>query len=292
MLENKVAIILVNYNGIEDSLKCIDSINESTCIKDINILFVDNASKNDETLIVKDRYPSVITFRSDINGGFSYGNNIAIKYALEKGYEYICLLNNDTVIDKHMIELLRDKCDSNTATTCKMYYYSKPNVINYAGGYFDNIRGLSLHIGLDEVDSGKHDISKEVDFITGACIMLHKKTIEKIGLLDESYFMYWEDDDYSKRLSLNGIKMLYIPKAKLWHKVGASSGNKSKLTVYYGNRNRFYFLDKYNFSSIAKTYTFITRIIKCIIGYIRNTNDKYILKAYKDYKKGIRGKSI
>lgn len=291
--KSKVAIILVNYNGIDDSLKCIESINESTCIKDIDILFVDNASKNDETLIVKDRYPSVITFRSDINGGFSYGNNIAIKCALEKGYEYICLLNNDTVIDKHMMELLRSKCDSNTATTCKMYYYSKPNVINYAGGHFSNIKGLSVMEGVDKEDCDDFNELKEVSFISGACIMLHKDTINKTGFLDESYFMYWEDDDYSKRLSQNNIKMLYIPEAKLWHKVGSSSGGKnSKLTIYYNNRNRFYFLDKYNFSLVAKTYTYITRIIRCVIGFVRNDNDKYILQAYIDYKKGIRGKSI
>ena len=103
MKTSQMAIVIVNYNGIRDSVECIKSIYES-CDKNVSIIFIDNGSINNEADIIKSYYCNVVVIKSDYNGGFSYGNNLGIKYALDNNFEYIMLLNNDTVVDKNMIK--------------------------------------------------------------------------------------------------------------------------------------------------------------------------------------------
>jgi hypothetical protein len=102
--------------------------------------------------------------------------------------------------------------------------------------------------------------------------------------------MYWEDMDYSLRLKEAGVKIQYFPDAKVWHKVGMSAGSQSKLGVYYSNRNRFFLLKKYRFGIFAWIYTGVTRLMRYLCSFINKSNDRVILKAWHDYKKGIMGK--
>lgn len=129
-------------------------------------------------------------------------------------------MNNDTIVDEQMLEILHDKANSRTVTIPKMFYFSNPNTIWYAGGEIDFKLGIIRHIGLDKEDDTNYSAERTCSYATGCCVMIHKDVFKKVGFLDESYFMYGEDADYSIRLIKSGIDILLLPDAKLWHKVG------------------------------------------------------------------------
>ncbi len=284
----KVAIVLVNYNQYLLTIDCIKSIQKSE-YKDYSIIVVDNNSDQENITALK-RMKNIIFIESRKNLGFSYGCNIGIKYAIVNKYEYVLLLNNDTVIEKTMIQELVKNCNSQSVCLPKMFYYDQPNQIWYAGGKIDWFKGNAIHCGLNKNDSEVYNYPQEINYVTGCCILIPINVFHQVGLLDEIFFMYCEDFDFSLRLLNNKIKMMYVPSAKLWHKVGSSSKNNSKLTIYYSTRNRLYILKKYKFSFIAKLYVFFANNLKYIYGILFNKNEKIIGRALQDYRHHKMGK--
>lgn len=285
---NNISIILVNYNGIKDTLDCISSILKAG-LEENSIIVVDNASRVDETTGIKKKFPDVITLRSEVNGGFAAGNNLGIRYALEHGSDYIMLLNNDTVIAENMVSLLIAGCDATTITVPKMLYYSEPDIVWYGGGEIDRWTGNAVHCLLKEKDVEQK--SRFCTFATGCCIMVKADVFRRIGLLDDKFFMYSEDVDFCIRLSENGIRIKYIPQAKLWHKVGSSSGGEmSPFNTYYVTRNRLNLIKLHRsyFHWIAYWYSLITRYIRMFQaeGITKITLDK----AIKDHRNGVWGR--
>ena len=117
----RILAVIVNYNGLSDSMECIESLLKSEMYNDIlDIFFLDNHSEKDETIKVRRKYDGVVTYRSKVNGGFAYGNNIGIKYAIDNNYDYMLLINNDTVVDSEMIRLLVEYSDDASISTPKM----------------------------------------------------------------------------------------------------------------------------------------------------------------------------
>lgn len=288
----KVFAVLINYETAIYTRECIESLVQSKQC-DLEIIVVDNStSAEGYAQLQKEIAPYAVTLiKAPENLGFSNGNNIGIQYALAHGADYILMLNNDTVIDENMIAELLQKADNKTVTVPKMYYHANPTVLWYAGGEIQWKFGKTAHIGENQEDCEIYSQEKEVAFATGCCLLLHKKVIEQVGLWDESFFMYGEDVDYSIRLAQNGIKILYVPTAKLWHKVGASAGIVSALGIYYDNRNRFFLIKKYNYPLRGWLYTVGTRFIRFLVApFQRNSNQKYVLNAWRDYRKGVRGK--
>lgn len=285
----RIGVVLVNYRQAALTIECIRSLEESTT-QGVSAIIVDNCSGDDSTQRIRGACPESIVIESPENNGFASGCNIGIRYALEHGAEYVLLLNNDTVIAPDMIDFLLDNADDRTVTTPKMYYFGQPDVLWFAGGYIDRRKGSAVHFGENERDVGQYDVQREIEFATGCCMLIPRAVLESCPLMDEHYFLYWEDVDYSMMLTQRGIRLLYCPNAKLWHKVNASTGKNSLLTEYYSNRNRFYLLNKYHFNRIGKGYTYLTRLIKWIRGCLVCSNERVILKAYLDYCKGMMGK--
>ncbi|HML05511.1 MAG TPA: glycosyltransferase family 2 protein [Methanobacterium sp.] len=185
--------------------------------------------------------------KNDENYGFAEGNNIGIKYVIESlNSDYILLLNNDTVVDKDFLSELLNVAESDDAIGFigpKVYIYDNQDTLQVAGGSeVDLTHGEVNEIAYHYKDNGKYDYYFEPDFIGGTCILGKRKVIEKIGLLDSEYFMYWEDADWCFRARKNGYKCAYSFKSKIWHKYGASSGTPFKM--YYFTRNRIYFMKK------------------------------------------------
>lgn len=183
------------------------------------------------------------------NSGFPEGNNIGIRYALENlKPEYILLLNNDTVVDKNFLTELVKVAESDEKIAFlgpKNYYYDyygRKDVINFAGGKITIWKGKSEHIGMREIDKGQYDQKTDTDYITGACLLARRKVIEVIGLLDPTYFLYWEEVDWCMRAKNAGYRLIYIPSAKIWHKVAASQ--KGGPNKFFFVRNKFIFLKK------------------------------------------------
>lgn len=254
---DKIAVVLVNYNGLNDTLDCIKSIHGA------DIIVVDNASHSNELSLILEKYPYVIGIQSKENSGFSGGNNFGIHYALKHGYTHIMLLNNDTEIDKDMIRHLVENCSSDSISVPKMLYYSNPDVIWYGGGDINKSTGNAKHWQKGEKDTKNSKIQK-CTFATGCCMMIPREVFEKVGILEEKYFMYCEDTEFCVRLALAGINVNYVPNAKLWHKIGASSsGEDSPFATYYMTRNRFWLVRDYKnyFHCTAFPFVLLTRIL-------------------------------
>lgn len=254
----KVAVITVNYNTAQDTttfLKSINTINKEDLILDV--IVVDNGSKEIYALPsnVKD-YVTLI--RSDENTGFSGGYNIGMQEALERGADYIMIVNNDTIADEEMVLNLIKVLDSNSKigmTVPKIYFakghefhkdrYKKEElgkVFWYAGGYADWDNVTQIHRGVDEVDKGQYDKSEPVGFATGCCMMFKREVLEKVGLLDDRYFLYYEDADLNERIKRAGYEIYYVPQAVLVHVNAASSGGAGNvLQDYFITRNRMLF---------------------------------------------------
>ncbi|MDD3985372.1 MAG: glycosyltransferase family 2 protein [Methanobacterium sp.] len=192
---------------------------------------------------------NLILINTEKNHGFAGGNNIAITYANNfLNSDYILLLNNDTVQDKEFLVELVHTAESNKKigfVGAKTYFYNPKNVIQVAGGADINLKYIiTLEKGLNHIDDGSYDKNLELDYIGGSCLLCRMEMLEKIGLMDTKYFMYWEDADWGFRGNKFGYKSIYSYKSKIWHKVGSSS--KSYFQEYYFNRNRIYFMKKNN----------------------------------------------
>lgn len=284
-----VYVIIINYCHPEVTLQGVKSLRNSKNVN-LKIVVVDNASPDDSLNILKKSLPEdgIILLSAKKNDGFSAGNNIGIKFALKHNADYIMLVNNDTVVDPNMVQILLNNTTPNIVTAPKIYYYSQRDRIWFAGGKYIPILGKYIHIGENKEDT-YFDIT-ESDWLTGCCIMFSAETIKKVGLWDETYFMYMEDVDYSLRLKQHGIKLLMIPQAHLWHKVGISSGVQSKLVIYYSNRNRLYLQKKYGINILTRFITLLTRVLLALKGLLFNTNQKYIFCSISDYCKNRMGK--
>lgn len=295
-MEKTVYIIVINYCNYTLTLKCIESIKKST-YKNIKIVVVDNDSPDhsgEKIALIQ----GINYIQSDKNLGFSYGNNIGIRYSLQRGADYIMLLNNDTEIDEHMIELLVNGSADKYVAVPKMYYFDfdgRQDIIWYAGGELDRTRVNGIHIGAQKADSNQYSTRKFVSFATGCCMLIPVKIIMSIGYLDENYFMYCEDTDYSFRLNNKGFKIIYIPEATLRHKVSSTAGGEmSRFICYYIIRNKFYCAKKNNVGTKSKLFIYaetLYRFIKACFGrYYKNY--KIAPKAVCDYAFGRMGKQL
>ncbi len=247
----------------------------------------DEAEKGGNSDIEKQFINPLIFIQTGYNGGFAYGNNVAIKYALVKNdFEYFLLLNNDTVVDKNfltgLVESSKDK--SVGVTGCKIYYYNNPDKIWFNGGKLNEWTGRATHI-----NENINKKSTYCNFITGACLLVRKNIFEEIGLLDESYFMYLEDVDFSYKIVKKGYILKIDNEAIIYHKIGISSGNNmSESSAYLGYRNAIKFRLK-NLKGIKKItsliFYFSTRFI--ILIKLAIFNRKLIKPLIKGVKNGI-----
>jgi GT2 family glycosyltransferase len=258
-----IYIILINYNGEEDTLDCLRSLQRiDKKGLEVHAIVVDNYPENRISISEKDfkEINLKIIFNST-NSGFSGGNNLGIKHAL-KNKDYILLLNNDTLVKKDFLQKLVDFAEENSEAGLMVpkIYFAKGNeyhkdryrdselgkVFWYAGGNIDWKNVIGTHRGVDEVDIGQFDEIEETDFASGCCVLIRSKVFEKIGLLDEDYFLYYEDSDFSIKAQRAGFKIYYLPTSVIWHKnAGSTGGSGSKLQDYYITRNRLLFGNRF-----------------------------------------------
>lgn len=249
-----VAIILVNWNGKQDTLSCLASLGKFK-VKSLKlkVIVVDNGSTDNSAEVIREKFPDVEIIETGKNLGFTGGNNVGIRHALRWGADYVWLVNNDTVVDKSaLVALLEAFGDTSVGVVgSKIYFlsghefhkdrYRKEDgghVLWYAGGLIDWQNMYASHRGVDEVDTGQYDAVMETPFVTGCSMMIKKQVFEKIGLFNEKLFAYLEDLDFCLRASHAGYKLLYAPESIVWHKNAGSSGAGSDTHQYYMTRNR------------------------------------------------------
>lgn len=256
----KVAIIIVNYNGLENTLDCLDSLKRCSLDKhQAKIIVVDNNS-GDGSQEALSKIADITLITNQENLGYSGGNNVGIKYAMNHNTaDHIVILNNDTIVDRSFLINLVQATKAGDIISPKIYFapgfefhkdrYTKNQlgkVIWYAGAKIDWQNIIGKHTGVDEVDNGQYSKRREIDLATGACMLVERKVFEKIGFFDEKYFLYLEDMDFCVRAKKAHFKIMFEPKAVIWHKnAGSSGGSGSKLQDYYITRNRLLFAIKF-----------------------------------------------
>lgn len=201
---------------------------------------------------VRDRQlkKGIAIVKNEKNYGFSEGNNIGIRYAMrEFNPDYFLLLNNDTVVDSRMVSELvsvGERSDDAGILGPKTLFYDHPDVIQLTYNRVNLSRGTILLIGEGETDRGQHDEVADSDYVPGSCLLVKKKVVEDIGVLDPTFFCYWEETDYCFRAREAGYRILYCPKARVWHKVSRTAGGLGGFTTYYMTRNMFWFLVRHS----------------------------------------------
>ena len=243
----QVSIIILNWNGKKDTIDCLESLKNIT-YPNYEILLVDNGSTDGSVDCFREQYPEIEIIENKENLGFAEGNNIAIRKIVKKETKYILLLNNDTVVDKRFLDELIKVAESNQNIGIlgpTIYYYSQPNKIQSAGAKILWNKGRDSISRHNELDVGEYNKIEEVDYVSGCALLAKVEVFKKIGCLNKHYFAYWEETDLCIRAHDALYKVLYVPKAKIWHKGGSTSKKTNGFIQYHMTRNMFWFMKQH-----------------------------------------------
>ncbi len=293
----KVSIIILNWNGLKDTLECLESLQKIN-YPNHEVIVVDNNSSGDDVNIIKEKFGDYVKeiIISKDNLGFSGGNNLGIKYSLKKGTDFILILNNDTIVEPDFLGLLinKFKLDEQAGIVAPLInYYNKPQIIWSAGGKINKIRGAG--VAYSDKLSFINKKASLVEFVSGCCMLIKKEVFQKIEGFDENFFLYNEDTDLCLRVLRTGYKIFVESNSIIYHKVKSSTKrNLSAVALYYETRNRLYFVKKNfnNFYFITGLYIGITMIIKSVFWIISGEFKKVeaVWKSIRDFASGKMGK--
>jgi len=322
-VDSRIMIAVLNSNSAYETVECLESLLDST-YHNFAIMVVDNGSKDDSVARLfawaadprdkppgfryyaasglndgsdlPDGCPSLCIIETGKNAGFSGGNNIAIRWALQRGAPYILLLNNDTVVEADFLGKLLEGVEPTRAAIagCAIYEYDCRDRVWFAGGRF---RWWRSHMVKDWPARNRPETPFDTDWVTGCCMLVRRDVFENIGLLDERAFLYGEDVDFCWRAAKSGFRRVVVPQAKIYHKVGASVRRDSAMGLYHFSKSRLYFHRKHH--STASHLVFLTlylcsRIIKCLAWARRGRVDliqatiRAVASAYGNPEVGCR----
>jgi GT2 family glycosyltransferase len=233
--------VLLNWNGWKDTVECLSSLQKLEYGNNRTIV-VDNGSTNDSVPRIRAQFPQVEIIEMGKNLGFAGGCNAGIRAALERGAEYVWLLNNDTIVDRFALGALVGRAEEDTrigAVGAILYYMDEPSRIQTWGGLRVNLWTGRFSF-LESASSMAH-----FQYLSGASLLIKVPAIKNIGLLDDSFFMYGEDADYGFRLRRAGWSLSVAEDARVWHKDAASTGRKSPKHDFYFNSAAVQFFHRY-----------------------------------------------
>jgi hypothetical protein len=281
-----VSVVSVNFNQPEATKAFLLSL-KNYCSLKLEIIIVDNASDINSENEFKEIIPELLFIRSKTNIGFAGGNNLGIAQA--KG-DYILLLNNDTEIVKGSIETLVNelKSDNNIGLLSPLIlYHDDQTIIQYAGFTpLNYLTARNKQLGLCEKNTGQYNgLSYQTGFCHGAAVICRKTDLIKAGLMDESYFLYYEELDWCEKFKRIGKTINFTGKTHIYHKESISVGKDSPIKIYFMTRNRMLFIRKntglFNTILFSLYYTFIA-CPKLMLTLAKNGNSnkvKYVLKG-------------
>lgn len=331
-MKPKVFILILNWNGGENTIECLESL-KNINYSNYEIVVIDNGSTDNSIQLIRQEFPEIKIILNHKNLGFAEGMNAGIREVIRnskfKEY-YILLLNQDVIVHPDFLAKLTVKAgsDSNIGITGpKIYYYQEAEngnrvignqVIWSCGSKFVSGRAFKMEVpysnsalvGCWEIDRGQYD-DTPIDSLPGCCMLIKSKVISEIGLLDSSFFLLHEDDDFCIRTKKAGYKICLVPESIIWHKVstsllGSSSrqgGTSSPTVAYYWYRNWFFVLAKH-FSTkvfLKVLLSYALRIILMELGKIVNEKAKqklqlplrsYLLAFIDALKYKLQGKKL
>ena len=240
----ELSVITVNYNGLRDTERMIESLQKHLTIQ-YELIVVDNGSVRDEASELQLKYPFLITIRSEQNLGFAGGNNLGIKHATS---EYLFFLNNDTFVQDDFFSCLIDAMKQNPflgGLSPKIIFADSEQGIQFAG--YTPLSRITLRnhlIGFRQQDTGQFDKPHPTPYLHGAAMLIRRKAIENAGMMPEIYFLYYEELDWSVQIRRAGYELEYNPSATVYHLESSSTGQESPLKAFYMTRNRLLFAQR------------------------------------------------
>jgi GT2 family glycosyltransferase len=237
----KVTIIVLVWNSYDVTRDCLLSLRKVD-YPAFETILVDNGSIDSSGEKLAREFPEITVIRNEENLGFTGGNNVGMRCALKTGTDYLLLLNNDTIVSPSFLtEMVRvaDPDSSIGMVAPKIYYFEPSDKIWYAGGAYVRWKTFPVHFGVRQHDDGSYNETKEVSFATGCALLVRAETARKVGLLDETFFLSYEDVDWSARAIEAGYKAMYVPSAVIWHRDSYDTKRNTGLAKrdFYNIRN-------------------------------------------------------
>jgi len=294
-----IALITLNYNQNDYTLKCVESILMSKN-NDFKLFLIDNGSELENYNVLKSSLPKddrLILDRIDINRGYIGGMNYGLQYGAKMNPAYYLIMNNDTILDENAIDELLKTCkkyENKAIVTGKVYHYNERNRLEDIGSRFKNKKLLQFdHVGHNELDTGQYDNEAERDMLDDVFWMIPAKLYQEIGGYSTHFWFNAEQADFVLRAKKIGYKLIYTPNAKLWHKGSVSIGGRAKnpKLVYWHMQSslilRYLHLSKLNFFRYF-IIMLISILRTSIKAYIKNIKgDKSLLKYAKAKRAGF-----
>lgn len=281
-----VSVITVNYNQSAVTLEFLKSLSKIS-YPNVEVIVVDNASPNDNPELISENYPSVQLIKSNVNLGFAGGNNLGIRAS--KG-DYLMFINNDTEVPKGFLEplvKLLQKDERIGMVSPKIKFHWNKELIQYAG--YSKMNSYTIRnssIGYHQKDSEKYNRLEETNAAHGAAMMVPRRVIEKVGMMTEIYFLYYEEHDWSEMIKRAGYSIFYQPESYIFHKESVSTGKDSPFKTYYLTRNRIVFARR-NLKGLTKC---VSIAFQLLVSCPKNTA-VFILKGrfahLKAYWRGV-----
>jgi GT2 family glycosyltransferase len=233
----RLTVVVLNWNGVEDTVALLRTLERCRLPAgwSASVMVVDNGSTDGSAARIAAEFPQVELLALPENLRFAGGNNRGLERALAAGADAVMLLNNDTEADPGLLErlLLALEQHPEAGAAAPLIYFAAPSQrIWYAGGRCEPALGLAAHRGLRALDRGQYRSIERTGYLTGCCLIARREAWEKVGLLDERYYIYAEDADWSLRARRLGLTLLFVPTARLWHKVSAKAGQQSAWKIY------------------------------------------------------------
>ena len=228
----RVAIVLVNWNSFELTKDTLESLQQTT-YTNYDCIVVDNGSVDGSGHALKLQFPNVILIESETNKGFTGGNNLGMDYALQHGYKYIMMLNNDVAVEPNFLEPLIARLDQDPsfgAVQPLIYFHHDRHLIWNAGSTYNSFLGICATPDYNKKDP-QHVFrkkEKKIDWITGCAFIIRASVLREVGLLKEAFFIYYEDVDLSFRIKNAGYQLAYVPSSVIYHIAGMSHKTKEK----------------------------------------------------------------
>lgn len=271
----KIFIILVNWNGKQDTLNCLSSLQKQD-YPNYEVVVIDNGSNDDSVSIIESTFPKLILLKNQTNLGFSGGNNVGIQYALKHQTDFILLLNNDTKVSSDLLQQFMlgfQQFPKAGILGAKIYLMQEEKKLDHFGGNWNQKKAAFDFIGLHASDEN-WDNAFCIDYVCGAAMMIKKEVFQQIGLLESRFFLIWEESDFCMRAKRAGYKIISYPHAKIWHKVSASFTEGKAHSTYFWWRNRLLWIERNcSLSQLVDVY------IRVLVPEIFHLLKIYVLKS-------------
>jgi hypothetical protein len=242
-----VAAIVLNWNNWPLTVECLQSLRRVTYPR-CRVLIVDNGSTDDSEKVLREKFPEFEFIQTGANLGYAGGNNAGLRRALELNTDYLCLLNNDVVVEPDFLEPLVAALEADAQLGIVgglQLSHRNPRLILSSGSFFSWYTGTVRDPQAGLLDAGQCSRPKDVDFICGAALLARASMARAVGLLDEAFFLVGEDTDWCLRAQRAGWRVAYIPGSKIFHKERATRDSQPQMNWYYMVRNRIWLVRRY-----------------------------------------------